>query len=403
MLRMLEDYIEVVGDTIIADIHKKARKLYNKHIIQINSTFIGGGVAEILSCLVPMMNDVGIDTGWRVVHGNAAFYNITKKIHNGLQSAPIQLSNMEKKLYGEVNEEFASYTHIGHDCVIMHDPQPLPLIYYFKKRQPWIWRCHIDLSDPNRELWEFLKNFMLRYDVIIISREEYKKKDLPVEQRVIPPAIDPLSIKNRIMSKRDIASYIKNTCIPTDKPIITQVSRMDIWKDPEGVLEIYNKVREKVDCRLLYCYNLASDDPEGIEIYNRILEKAKDMVKKNDVLFVMGNNEFLVNAIQSISSVIIQKSTKEGFCLAVTESLWKAKPVVASRVGGIPSQIIDGVTGFLIEPYDYQGFADRIITLLRNKKLAEEMGQRAREFVRENFLVTRLMGNYLDLINELVN
>ncbi|MGA1824224.1 MAG: glycosyltransferase [bacterium] len=403
MLRMLEDYIEVVGDNIVADIHKKARKLYDKHIIQINSTFIGGGVAEILSCLVPMMNDVGIDTGWRVVHGNAAFYNITKKIHNGLQSAEMDLSDMERELYTEVNEEFASYTHLNHDCIIMHDPQPLPLIHYIKKRQPWIWRCHIDLSEPNKKLWEFLKNFMLRYDVIIISREEYKKKDLPVAQRVIAPAIDPLSIKNHSMSEQDIAYYIKEACIPTDKPIITQVSRMDIWKDPEGVLEIYEKVRKKVDCRLLYCYNLASDDPEGMEIYNRILHKAKDLVEKGDVLFVMGNNEFLVNAIQRISSVIIQKSTKEGFCLAVTESLWKSKPVVASRVGGIPSQIVDGVTGFLVDPYDYDGFSDRIISLLHDEKLADEMGKKAKEYVRENFLVTRLMGDYLDLINELIN
>ncbi len=402
MLRKMEDYREVVGDAIIADLVKKARRLYNRHIIQINSTFIGGGVAEILSRLVPMMNDEGIDTGWRVLHGNAIFYDMTKKFHNGLQSADIKISEEEKQLFVEISEEFSSYTHIHHDCVVIHDPQPLPLIRYYKKRQPWIWRCHIDISEPNKKLWDFLKSFMLRYDIIIVSAEEYKKKDLPVEQRVIAPAIDPLSLKNRAMKEKEIAKYIKQSGIPTDKPIITQVSRMDKWKDPEGVLEVYEHVRKKVDCRLLYCFNIASDDPEGMEIYTRLRERSANLVEKKDVLFVMGNNEFLVNAIQSFSDVIIQKSTKEGFCLAITESLWKSKPVVASSVGGIPLQINDGDSGFLVDPFDFDGFADRIVEILKNKKLAEKLGRKAKEFVRENFLITRLMRDYLDLIHELV-
>ena len=402
MLRKIEDYIPVVGDNVIAELHRKAKKLYNKHIIHINSTFMGGGVAEILSRLIPMMNDVGVDTGWRVLHGNASFYELTKKFHNGLQGADINFTEEEKKMYYDVNEGFASYTHIHHDCVVVHDPQPLPFIHNFKKRQPWIWRCHIDLTNPNKKLWNFLESFLLRYDLIIVSNKDYIKKDIPIDQRIIPPAIDPLSAKNRELTEEEIAHYIKHAGIPTDKPIITQVSRMDIWKDPEGVLEIYQKVREKVDCRLLYCYNLATDDPEGMDIYTRLFEKAKDLVEKNDVIFIIGNNESLVNAIQSFSEVIIQKSIREGFCLTVTEAAWKGTPVVASNIGGIPVQIQDGKTGFLLDPYDYDGFANKIIDLLKDKKLAKEMGKNAKEFIRKNFLITRLMANYLDLIYELI-
>jgi trehalose synthase len=291
---------------------------------------------------------------------------------------------------------------MDHDCVIVHDPQPLPIIIFYQKKQPWIWRCHIDLSEPDPGLWDFLKRFMLRYDLIIVSSERYKKKNLPVEQRVIPPAIDPLASKNIDLPQDMIAKYLKQAKIPLDKPIITQVSRMDKWKDPEGVLEVYERVRRKVDCRLLYCCNLATDDPEGMDIYSRMHEKTRELRKRKDILFVLGNNEFLVNAVQTYSDVVIQKSTREGFCLAVTEALWKGTPVVGSNIGGIPLQIIDGKSGYLADPYDYQGFADRIIALLKNKKLADKIGGNAREFVRRNFLITRLMGNYLDLINELI-
>jgi trehalose synthase len=402
MRRKIEDYIPIVNDGVIAELHKKAKKLLKKHILHINSTFMGGGVAEILYNLVPMMNDAGVLTGWRVLHGNAVFYEITKKFHNGLQGEDITVSDMDKRIYAEVNESFSTYTHVDHDCVIVHDPQPLPFIVNSRKQQPWIWRCHIDLSAPNKELWDFLKRFMLRYDVIIVSSESYKKKDLPVDQRIIAPAIDPLASKNIELPPDMISKYLKQAKVPLDKPIITQVSRMDKWKDPEGVLEVYEKVRKKVDCRLLYCYNLATDDPEGMEIYSRIFEKTKDLRKRKDVLFVLGNNEFLVNAIQTHSDVIVQKSTREGFCLSVTEALWKGTPVVGSNIGGIPQQIVDGKSGYLADPHDYQEFADKIVELLKNRKLAQKMGQNAKEFVRRNFLITRLMGNYLDLIYELM-
>ncbi|NQT46029.1 MAG: glycosyltransferase [Candidatus Omnitrophica bacterium] len=402
MLRGIEDYIDIVGAEVISKIYKKASKLYNKHIININSTFQGGGVAEILSRLVPMMNQAGVNTGWRILHGNPAFFGITKKFHNALQGGSINLSPMKQKIYLETNQEFASYTHIDHDCVVLHDPQPLPLVKFCRKQQPWIWRCHIDLTNPNPELWNFLKQYILRYDRVILSSEAYKKKDLPVDQRVIHPAIDPLSLKNKDLSEKDILKYITKAGIPTDKPVITQVSRMDPWKDPEGLLDVYRIVKDKVDCRLLYCYNMASDDPQGVEIYSRLYKKAKDLIETGDVIFVVGNNDILVNAIQRFSDVVIQKSTKEGFSLTITEALWKGKAVVASNVGGIPAQIKDGKNGFLIDPHNKKECADRIIRLLKDPDMAKEMGQRAKEYVRQNFLTTRLLLDYLDLISELV-
>lgn len=401
MISGMEDYIEVVGSEIIAKIYRKARKLQKKHICHINSTFLGGGVAEILSRLVPLMNEV-TDADWRIIHGNPAFFDVTKRFHNALQGGSIELSDTEKSVYTDVNQEFAGYTHLNYDSIIVHDPQPLSLINFYKKRQPWIWRCHIDLSDPHKELWKFLEQFVVRYDLIIVSSEKFKKRDLPVEQRVVHPAIDPLSLKNRAMPEKTILEYIKKARIPTDKPVITQVSRMDLWKDPEGLLEVYNLVKEKVDCRLLYCYNLAADDPEGMEIYERMHKKAKKLVDKGEVIFVVGNNDLLVNAIQRFSTVIIQKSIKEGFALTVTEALWKGKPVVAGNVGGIPAQIDDGKTGFLVDPHNYKICADRIVKFLKDPKLARDMGQKAKESIREKFLTTRLLTDYLDIIADVL-
>jgi len=402
MLRSVGDYIDIVGAEAISKIYKKANKLYGKRIANVNATFLGGGVAEILGRMVPLMGDIGLDAEWRTIHGSPAFFDITKSFHNALQSGPITLTEETKNIYLDINQEYANFSHLNrYDCVIVHDPQPLPLIDFYRKQQPWIWRCHIDISDPNKELWEFLKRFIIKYDAIIISSEKYRKSDIPVRQIVIPPAIDPLSLKNRDLSQAQIMKYVQDSNIPTDKPIITQVSRMDHWKDPEGVLEVFKLVKEKVDCRLLYCYNLATDDPEGMKIYETVHEKAKKFVDSGDVLFVVGNNELLVNAIQRFSTVILQKSTKEGFGLVVAEALWKEKPVVGGNVGGIPCQITDGKTGFLVDPFDYKACAQRVITLLKDPKLSERMGKAAKESVREKFLTTRLISDYLDLIAEM--
>lgn len=401
MLR-LEDFRTIVPDKTLAEINARARRLYGKHIVHINSTYQGGGVAEILHSLVLLMNDVGINTGWRILHGSPDFFNITKKFHNALQGASLNLSERKKQIYLQVNDSFSKFTHIDHDCVIVHDPQPLPLIRPYTKRQPWIWRCHIDLTEPHQQLWDFLKGFLLKYDQVVISSEKYLKDDLPVDQRIMFPAINPLTLKNKQLDEKTILKYIKKAGIPTDKPVITQVSRLDPWKDPEGVLEVFKRVKEKVDCRLLFCYNLASDDPEGVQMYTRIYRKAKKLVNNGDVLFVVGNNDILVNSIQRFSSVIIQKSIKEGFCLAVTEALWKGTPVVASNVGGLPTQIENGKTGFLLEPNDTEGFADRIIHLLKNPEEGQNLGQQANETVRQKFLITRLLSDHLDMLNSMI-
>jgi len=398
----LENFRHIVPDDTLAEIYAKARGLYGKHVVHVNSTYMGGGVAAILESLVPLMNDVGLDAGWRILHGTMEFFEVTKEFHNGLQGRKVNITSRKKELYLRVNEDFGRFTHLDHDCVIVHDPQPLPLIASYKKRQPWIWRCHIDLTHPQPDLWEYLKAFLLKYDQVIVSDESYFKSDLPVDQRMMKPAINPLTEKNRDLTEGAVAKWLDRAGIPTDKPIVTQVSRLDPWKDPEGVLEIFALVRKRVECRLVFCYNVATDDPEALRIYERVHRKARKMVESGDVLFVVGNNDTLVNAIQRGSDVIVQKSTREGFSLAVTEALWKAKPVVASRVGGIPSQITDGETGFLLDADDKAGFADRIGHLIEHPEDGKAMGERARERVKQQFLITRLLSDYLDMLNAMV-
>lgn len=401
MARAVEDYIEAAGHDLISKIHRKARRLYGKHNVHINSTFIGGGVAELLNAMIPLLNDAGVDTGWRTIHATPDFYEITKKMHNGMQGDAVDFTAEEKELYLSVNRDFSIYSHLDHDFVFIHDPQPLPLVRYNRKEQPWVWRCHIDIQHPNPEVWNFLKDYLLRYDMVIFSSEKYRKPDLPVEQRVIHPAIDPLSHKNCPLTESEIADHLHDVGIPTDRPFIAQVSRMDPWKDPLGVLDVYRKVRAKTDCRLVFCYNLASDDPEGVRIYDQVYERAREEFAEDDVLFVVGNNALFVNALQRAATVILQKSRREGFCLTVTEALWKGTPVVATTAGGIPEQITDGENGFLVDPDDIDGCADRIVELLAGKSLATSIGEAARETVRRRFLTTRLIGDYMDLMYEL--
>lgn len=399
MRQSVEDYCEIVGDKVISEIYRKARKLYGKHILHVSSTYQGGGVAEMLRSLVSLMNDTGIDMGWRTLPGSPDFFAITKKFHNSLQGDTINLSKMKKRLYIENNEDFSRFTHIDHDCVIVHDPQPLPLIKFYKKKQPWLWRCHIDVSNPNKELWDYLKLFILRYDLVIFSDERYKKENLPVPQTIIHPSIDPLSLKNIPLSNETIKKYLKKFRVPTDKPLVTQIARFDKWKDAEGVVRAFDIVRKKANARLVLCGNIAYDDPEGQKIYERLIQRVKN---NSDITVVIGDNQVFVNCLQRFSSVIVQKSLKEGFALTVTEALWKGKPVVASNVGGIPLQVIDGKTGFLIEPQDIEGCADRVIELLRNPELAREMGKNGKELVRKKFLITRHLLDYVDLLNEVM-
>ncbi|MHC4557297.1 MAG: glycosyltransferase [Planctomycetota bacterium] len=399
----LEDFRHIVPDERLAEIYARAKGLYGKHIVHINATYQGGGVAEILYSLVQLMNDVGINAGWRILHGSQEFFEITKSFHNALQGANLNLTEKKKRTYLQVNDNFARFTHLHHDCVIVHDPQPLSLIRAYRKRQPWIWRCHIDLTRPHDELWDFLKGFLLKYDQVVMSSEKYFKEDLPVDQRLMFPAINPLIEKNRDISEKTVVEHIKKAGIPTDKPVITQVSRLDPWKDPEGVIDVFKMVKEKVDCRLVFCYNVASDDPEGLQMYRKVHRKANKLINTGDIVFVVGNNETLVNSIQRFSKVIIQKSIREGFCLCVTEALWKGTPVVASNVGGIPYQIDDGQSGFLVEPQDNDGFAERIIHILRNPTEAKDVGDKAKEKVRREFLITRLLSDYLYMLNSIMS
>ena len=348
------------------------------------------------------MNSIGIDTDWRTLHGSPDFFMITKKFHNALQGDKINLTNIKKKIYEETNEDFSTYCHINHDLIIIHDPQPLPLIKFYKKRQPWIWRCHIDISQPYKEVWDYLKGFVLRYDLVIISTEKYKRKDLPIDQVVIPPGIDPLSPKNISLPMDTVTKYLKKYNIPMDKPLITQIARFDKWKDPKGVIEIFKRVKKHVDCRLILCGSFALDDPEGQAIYDDLRTRYKKYIDNKDIILITTENNILVNAIQSFSNIIIHKSIKEGFGLAITEALWKSKPVVASNVGGIPLQIINGKNGFLLEPNDIEGFAEKIIYLLENKDIAEKMGKEGRNIVKEKFLITRYILDWLNVIKQIL-
>lgn len=401
-MRNLEDYRDIVGEEVISSIYRKARNLYGMRIVHINSTYYGGGVAEILNTFVPLMNDAGVEADWRILRGTPDFFDITKKFHNGLQGDRVNLTQIKKQLYVQANADFSSYCHIDHDCVIIHDPQPLPLIKFYRKKQPWVWRCHVDLSDPNIGLWEYLKSFILRYDMAVISSPKYRREDLPVFQRVIHPAIDPLSPKNMNLSDRMISKYMSKFGIPVDKPLISQVSRFDKWKDLGGVLDVFDLVRSKFDCRLVLCGSMAADDPEGHQVFERIRRQANSLIKKGEIILITSENNILVNVLQRSSAVVIQKSAREGFGLSVTEALWKAKPVVASETGGIPHQIKSGENGFLFAPQDAEGFAHCIVGILKKPKIGDEIGKRAREVVRERFLITRLLSDYLDLLNDIM-
>ena len=402
MKRSLNDYRKIVGDDTIGKLYQKARKIYGKTVVHVNSTYYGGGVAEILSGLVPLMNDIGIAAGWRMLRGTPDFFDITKKFHNALQGNSLNLSEIKKKLYIQANEDFSTYSHITHNCVIIHDPQPLPLIQFYPRKQPWVWRIHIDLSKPNEELWGFLKNFILKYDVIIISSDDYRLRDTPVEQRIIHPAIDPLSPKNMPLPEKIIDKYLKKFNIPTDKPLITQISRFDKFKDQEGLIDVFKMVKEEVDCRLILCGSSALDDPESQQYYERTKRKANNFVKDREIIMITSENNILVNALQRRSEVIVQKSLREGFGLTVTEAMLKEKPVIASRVGGIMLQIKNGENGFLVDPGDKDGFAARIIEVLKTPSLAKDLGSNAGKVAKEKFLITRLLADYLDLLVELI-
>lgn len=389
-LTSVDAYEPLIGSEAVARIRRKADRLRGMHVVNVNSTYYGGGVATILSSLTLLMNAAGIRTGWRVIQGRPDFFSITKKMHNALQGGEINLSRIKREIYESVVFENAVRMHLAHDAVIIHDPQPLPLIRHFRRQAPWIWRCHVDLSHPNAELWAYLAGFVEQYDAVVFSLPEYAQKLTP-PQRFIMPAIDPFATTNRDLPESEIAARLKHYDIPTDLPLVVQVSRFDKWKDPQGVIDAFRLARREVDARLVLVGNVATDDPEGQAIFESLCRQHDDRIR---ILSVQ--DSAFVNALQRRAAVVLQKSTREGFGLTVTEAMWKGTPVIGGRAGGIRHQIEDGVNGFLVETVPQA--AARIVQLLADAPLRARLGAGARETVRERFLMTRLMEEWLDLL-----
>jgi trehalose synthase len=385
----LDDYVPLVGEQTVERIESKAKQLRGLHVVHVNSTYYGGGVAELLSSLTLLMNSVGIKTGWRVMQGSPDYFSITKKMHNALQGADINLSDRKKELYEEVVYENSVRNHLEHDMVIVHDPQPLPMIEHYKKGGPWVWRCHLDMSRPHKQLWDYLAPVAEKYDAVIFSLKDYRRK-LKTPQRFFMPAINPFSIKNKKLTEKEIDERLKHYNIPTDLPLVVQISRFDHWKDPKGVIEAFKIARKDIDATLVLLGNVATDDPEGLDVYQSLLDCREDRI-----IILSKEDTALVNALQSRAAVVLQKSIREGFGLTVTEAMWKATPVIGGKVGGIRYQIKDGENGFLVSTV--QQAAERIVQLVKNEDLRRRMGKKAKESVRKQFLLTRLLEQYLDL------
>ncbi|MDI6449032.1 glycosyltransferase [Anaerobaca lacustris] len=387
----LEDYEQFIGPEATERICRKKEPLNGFHLTHVNSTYYGGGVATLLSSLTLLMNSVGIKAGWRVMQGSPDFFGVTKKMHNALQGGEINLSERKKRLYEEVVYENVVRNHLDHDMVIVHDPQPLGMVRHYHKKGPWVWRCHIDLSRPSPELWQYMSEHVEHYDAVIFSIAEYRQK-LRTPQLFFMPAIDPFSIKNREFSDEETDERLAHYDIPTDLPLVVQISRFDRWKDPKGVIEAFRMARKEVDATLVLLGNVATDDPEGAEVYESLLE-----CREERIIILSREDTALVNALQRRAAVVLQKSIREGFGLTVAEAMWKGTPVIGGNVGGIRYQIEDGVNGFLVSSVEEA--ANRIVQLVKDESLRRQMGAKARETVRDKFLLSRLLEQYLDLMN----
>ena len=399
-MNSLNDYADIVGKKYIEQLKKLALTLKKKSVVMVNSTKEGGGVAEILHRLVPLLNELGIETEWKIINGNREFFNITKNIHNALQGQKICFTKEMLDYYLEINKKNSENFEFNEDFVFIHDPQPLALINYFNKnKSKWIWRCHIDLSKPDLNLWKFLKQYLLKYDASIFSIAKFSRV-LPHPQYLVAPSIDPLSDKNKVLTKEEIENAISFFQINLDKPIILQVSRFDRFKGHEGVIKAYRMVKKEINCQLILAGGEASDDPEGKAVFEEVLNEAG-----NDpdikILMLKPDSNIEINALQRISDVIIQNSSKEGFGLVVTEAMWKEKPVIGGAVGGITIQILNHQNGFLIHSID--GAAFRIRYLLNRRHISEKMGKLAKKYVLQNFLITRHLRDYLCIMIALEN
>ncbi len=386
----VSDYSGIVpkGDLLL--IRRMAEHLAGKRFVHVNSTRSGGGVAEILQRMIPLLIDLGIDARWDVIEGDNEFFNMTKKVHNSLQGEPDPITEAQWKHHYEVNLANATKMDLSADCMLIHDPQPAALV---EKRtgQCWIWRCHIDISQPQRDTWQKLRPYVEKYDMAIFSVAKFAQHIVP-EKFIIPPSIDPISEKNRDLEPEEITEVLDRYQIPLDKPILLQISRFDRFKDPIGVIEAYRLVKKYNDCRLVLAGGAATDDPEGEAVLQEVLEHC-DRDPDIHVLLLPPFSDLEVNALQRAADIVFQKSLKEGFGLTVTEAMWKEKPVIGGNVGGIPLQIVHGATGFLVN--SVEGAAFRTKQFLNNPAMMKRMGEKGREHVRIRFLLTRQIRDYL--------
>ncbi len=390
----LLDYLPIVGDEVINELRALSQHLQGKVIQHINSTAVGGGVAEILSRLVPLSNELGVNSRWDVIKGGEAFFNVTKVIHNMLHGKDGTLTDEMKDVFLDETKNNIESMGFGGDIVFVHDPQPAGLVAARNtKPAKWIWRCHIDLSNPNPSFWDFIRPFVEKYDAAVFTAPIFAQK-LPIREFLIQPSIDPLSDKNKELPPETIIEVLERFQIDPARPIITQVSRFDYLKDPCGVIDAYRIVKKHKDCQLVLAGGSATDDPEGSKVLSEVQEKAEGDPDIR-ILALPPTANIEINALQRASTVIVQKSIKEGFGLTVTEALWKGKPVVGGMVGGIPLQIKNKISGFLV--HTVEGTAHAIKFLLTNPILAQKMGKNGQEYVRHNFLLTRHLKDYLTL------
>jgi trehalose synthase len=391
----LDDYTPIVGPEVIVQLQRLVEVVARRRFVHINSTRIGGGVAEILNQAVPLLQQLGLETHWEVIQGDPFFFEITKAMHNALQGQKVHFTEAMFHHYQEVNLENARRFDWEADFVLVHDPQPAFMIEELRPQaKNWVWRCHIDVSRPNHQVWRFLREIVSQYDASVFSMSQFAQS-LPHPQYLIRPSIDPLSEKNRDLTAKEIQAVLNRLGIERDKPIILQVSRFDSFKDPLGVIKAFRMVRRHTPCKLVLAGGEATDDPEGPRIFAEVQEAARGE-PDIQILLLPSDAHHEVNALQRAADIILQKSTREGFGLTVTEAMWKGKPVVGGAVGGIVLQLQDYNTGFLV--HSPEGCAFRIRYLLHRPEMAKRMGELAREFVRQHFLITRNIRDYLTLM-----
>ena len=402
--KSLADYTHLVGRTLVEEIRELAAESQGLRVLHLSATAFGGGVSEILYTLIPLMKDVGIDAEWQVILGREEFFNATKLMHNALQGNPQDLNAGEWAVWEQYNHMNAEALSADWDVVIVHDPQPAGIRNMVpEKAGRWVWRCHIDLSTPNQATMERLLPHIRGFDAALFHMEQYVPPSLDgsgARTYICPPAIDPLSPKNMALSPEDAAFVCDQFGIDTDRPLVTQVSRFDPWKDPRGVIDAYRLVHEEFPrAQLALVGSMATDDPEGWEFFNDTVEYADGDpdIKILNNLNNVGSIE--VNAFQSQSDVLIQKSTREGFGLTVSEALWKVRPMVAGNVGGIPLQVHDAKTGYLVNSADE--CADRVQAILREPDLGRSLARAGKEHVRKNFLTPRLLRDWMQIFKDL--